>query len=177
MRKPSSSAVAWAEDPFGQAARGDARRAQRRVPSAAWILEHPGGSLPAQFSDPADLDAFSRLRNSPEVSHAQLIRAAAARTWQRRAEHPGVVPGGRRGAGQRGVRHGRRLPGDRRLLRRLQLPRAAGGRVRAALRRAGPVLRGPVHEQVRELRRRVVHDPLIARADVSRAGRRRGSST
>jgi len=91
MRKPSSSAVAWAEDQFGQAALGDARRAKRLVHSAACLLEHPGGSLPAKFSDPADLDAFYRLMNCPEVSHAKLIRAAAARTWQRMAEHPGVV--------------------------------------------------------------------------------------
>jgi hypothetical protein len=91
MRTPSTGAVAWAEEQFGQAALGDARRTRRLVHSAACILEHPAGSLPAKFADPADLDGFYRLMNSPEVSHARLIEAAARSTSRRMREHPGVV--------------------------------------------------------------------------------------
>lgn len=91
MRTPSDRAMAWATDQFGQAALGDARRTKRLVHSAACILEHPGGSLPAKFQDPADLDAFYRLMNAPQVSHAALIQAAAQSTFRRMREHPGVV--------------------------------------------------------------------------------------
>src|SRR5205085_9553856 len=91
MRTPSAGAVEWATDPFGQAALGDQRRNRRLVHSAACILEHPAGSLPAKFADPADLDGFYRLMNRPEASHAALLQAAAQCTWRRMREHPGVV--------------------------------------------------------------------------------------
>jgi hypothetical protein len=58
MRTPSEGAKSWAEEQFGQAQLGDVRRTRRLVHSAACILEHPAGSLPAKFADPADLDAF-----------------------------------------------------------------------------------------------------------------------
>ena len=91
MRTPSDSAVAWAQEQFGQADLGDARRTRRLVHSAACIVEHPAGSLPAKFADPADLDAFYRLMNCPTVSHAKLIAAAAAATLARLRRHHGVV--------------------------------------------------------------------------------------
>jgi hypothetical protein len=91
MRTPSDFALGWAREQFGDAALGDARRTRRLVHSAACILEHPAGSLPAKFADPADLDAFYGLMNAPRVSHDALLRAAAGGTWRRMREHPGPV--------------------------------------------------------------------------------------
>jgi hypothetical protein len=83
--------VAWAEDQFGKADLGDLRLSKRLVHSAACILEHPSGSLPAKFADPADLDGFYRLANNPKVTHGKLIQTAAECTWRRMRQHQGVV--------------------------------------------------------------------------------------
>ena len=91
MRTPSNSVLSWATEQFGQAALGDTRRTQRLVHSAACLLEHPSGTLPAKFQHPADLEGFYRRMSSPAVRHAVLIRTAAARTAQRMREQPGVV--------------------------------------------------------------------------------------
>ncbi|AMV26774.1 Transposase for transposon Tn5 [Gemmata sp. SH-PL17] len=89
-RAPSTRSQSWAADQFGQADLGDARRTARLVHSAACIHEHPGGSLPAKFHDPAALGGYYRLANEPDVTHAHIIRAAP-RTWQRMRDETGVV--------------------------------------------------------------------------------------
>ena len=69
-RTPSERSRAWAQEQFGQADLGDARRTERLVHSAACIHEHPSGSLPAKFHDPASREAYYRLANTPDVTHA-----------------------------------------------------------------------------------------------------------
>jgi Transposase DNA-binding len=91
MRTPREFSRDWAMQQFGDADLGDARRTKRLVHSAACIYEHPVGSLPDKFHDPASLDGYYRLANEPDVTHAQIIHAAAQKTWQRMGEEPGVV--------------------------------------------------------------------------------------
>ena len=82
-RTPSARSRDWAEEQFGDADLGDARRTERLVHSAACMHEHPSGSLPAKFHDPASLEGYYRLANQPDVTHARIVRTAARATWQR----------------------------------------------------------------------------------------------
>ena len=76
---------------FGRAALGDRRRAARLVKTADAVMCHPGGTLPAKLSDPADLKALYRLVGRPEVTHAAVLATHRERTPGRMREHPGVV--------------------------------------------------------------------------------------
>lgn len=62
---------------------GHKRRTDRLVALVDGMCRHPGGTLPDKLHRPADLRAFYRLMNRPEVTHAILIRshAAATRQW------------------------------------------------------------------------------------------------
>jgi hypothetical protein len=77
---------------FGTVALGDKRRTDRLVALTDVLCRHPGGTLPDKFNRPADLRAFYRLMNRPEVTHALLIGGHAAATRQRIAAlEPGSV--------------------------------------------------------------------------------------
>jgi hypothetical protein len=77
---------------FGQACLGDARRTRRLATLVDRLARHPGGTLPDKLNRPADLRAFYRLMNRPEVTHAALLASHAAATRQRIAAlDPGVV--------------------------------------------------------------------------------------
>jgi len=91
MKLPNGFAVDWAIDHFGGIDLGDKRRNDRLYFSVAAMIEHPEGSLPAKFRDPAALDGFYRLMNSEHVTHDALIHAAARNTWRRMEEHQGTV--------------------------------------------------------------------------------------
>jgi hypothetical protein len=91
MGTPSEYSLAWAREQFQNVELGDARRTDRLLHAAACIHQHPAGSLPDKFHDPAALDAYYRLANRPEVTHEQLITAAAQNTWQRMHQSAGVV--------------------------------------------------------------------------------------
>jgi hypothetical protein len=56
---------------------GDQRRTDCLVRSVDILCRHPGGTLPDKLNRPADLRAFYRLMNRPEVTHAVLIRQHA----------------------------------------------------------------------------------------------------
>lgn len=58
---------------------------------AELISRHPGGTLPDKLSKPADYHAMDRLMNRPETTHARILAAHRARTWQKIARHGGVV--------------------------------------------------------------------------------------
>jgi hypothetical protein len=68
---------------FGGAALGDKRRSKRLVMVADQVMQHPEGTWPDRFSDPADLDAFYRLVNRPEVTHAAVLAPHYAETRRR----------------------------------------------------------------------------------------------
>lgn len=77
---------------FGQACLGDARRTRRLAALVDRLARHPGGTLPDKLNRPADLRAFYRLMNRPEVTHRVLLASHAAATRGRIAAlDPGVV--------------------------------------------------------------------------------------
>ena len=68
---------------FGGAALGDRRRSKRLIALADRIMQHPGGTWPDKLPDPADLDAFYRLVNRPESTHAAILAPHRAETLRR----------------------------------------------------------------------------------------------
>lgn len=66
-------ASTWGEQHFGGLDLGDARRTRRLPELMDAMRRHPGGSLPDKLSDPAELRAFYRLMNAPEVTHASVL--------------------------------------------------------------------------------------------------------
>jgi hypothetical protein len=77
---PLGSAESFGTLNFGGAKLGHVARTRRLVRSADVILQHPGGTLPQKFRDPADLDGFYRLANRKEVTHQALITPHRLRT-------------------------------------------------------------------------------------------------
>jgi transposase-like protein len=73
----------FGEREFGTAVLGDRRREERLVTVANQILQHPDGTWPQKLSRPADLEAFYRLMNRPEVTHAAVLAPHAAQTLER----------------------------------------------------------------------------------------------
>ncbi len=65
---------------FGGLDLGDKRRTYCLVRCADLMSRHPGGTLPDKLNRPADLRAFYRLMDRPEVTHAALIRRHAEHT-------------------------------------------------------------------------------------------------
>ena len=65
---------------FGAVDLGDRRRTQRLVESVDRMCRHPGGTLPDKLNCPADLRAFYRLMNRPEVTHAVLMNSHTQHT-------------------------------------------------------------------------------------------------
>ncbi len=65
---------------FGAVNLGDQRRTACLVKSVDSMCRHPGGTLPDKLNRPADLRAFYRLMNRPEVTHAALLRSHAEHT-------------------------------------------------------------------------------------------------
>lgn len=76
---------------FGHADLGDARRTRRLVKTFDRLRRHPGGSLPAKLSSPADLKALYRLCACRLVTHAVIVAAMRQYTLRRLAEHSGDV--------------------------------------------------------------------------------------
>lgn len=65
---------------FGTLDLGDRRRTGCLVRIADLMCRHPGGTLPDKLNRPADLRAFYRLVNRPEMTHAAVIHSHAERT-------------------------------------------------------------------------------------------------
>ncbi len=58
---------------FSHAQLGDKRRTKRLVDLVDQMCARPGGTLPQKFRSPRDLQAFYRLMNKPEVTHASML--------------------------------------------------------------------------------------------------------
>ncbi|MCL4855337.1 MAG: IS4 family transposase [Bryobacteraceae bacterium] len=71
---------------FGAVDLGDVRRTRRLVTLVDTMCRHPGGTLPAKLSVPADLRALYALMDREEVTHAKLMDAHTAATRTRMAE-------------------------------------------------------------------------------------------
>jgi hypothetical protein len=82
----------FGQSDFGAVALGDARRSRRLVTLVDQLCRHPGGTLPDKLNRPADLRAFYRLMNRPEVTHEVLLGSHAEATRERiRVLGSGVV--------------------------------------------------------------------------------------
>ncbi len=72
---------------------GDVRRTRRLVRLVDAMCRHPGGTLPAKLSIPADLRALYKLMDRHEVTHQILMDAHTAATRRRMAEEAQAQPG------------------------------------------------------------------------------------
>jgi hypothetical protein len=70
---------------------GDARLDRRFEAVAQGCLNHPGGSLPDKFHDPADYIGCLRLFNHPAVTHESLLSCHQVAVLDRIERHPGTV--------------------------------------------------------------------------------------
>jgi len=75
--------ASFGEANFGHCEVGDKRRTRRLVRAADQILAHPDETLPAKFASPKDYRAVLRLANTPQVSHAAVLRAHAQAALER----------------------------------------------------------------------------------------------
>lgn len=76
---------------FGACVLGDERRTKRLVSVANRVMDHPTGTWPQRLSEPADLDAFYRLVNREEVTHAAVLAAHRDVTLSKMREQTDVV--------------------------------------------------------------------------------------
>jgi hypothetical protein len=91
MNTPDCFATDFGLDHFGTANLGDKRRTDRLVRAANRIVQRPDETLPHKLLTPADLDAFYRLVNRPEVTHAAVLAPHRERTRQRMLQQQGTV--------------------------------------------------------------------------------------
>jgi len=91
MEAKCGMASSFGMEHFGQAQLGDHRWTERLVYSVDRILQHPGGSFPDKFKNPADLEGLYRLMAAPKVRHASVLAPHCQRTWQVMRDEPGVV--------------------------------------------------------------------------------------
>ena len=67
-----SDPARWAQQQWGDAALGDARRTRRAVQLGAALASRPEASLPQQTGSWGELKSAYRLLNEPDVTHAAL---------------------------------------------------------------------------------------------------------
>jgi hypothetical protein len=78
----SGTNLSFGEMHFGSAQLGDSRRTRRLAACADTMCRHPGGTLPDKFCSPADLKAFYRLCNCPDVTHQAVLAPHRERTLE-----------------------------------------------------------------------------------------------
>lgn len=85
-----ASAIAWAQEEFGRARLGDARRTARLVGMAREVAIRPAGRVSEVFQKAAERQGAYALLENPAVQVEQLQEAAAAACVARSAEYPFV---------------------------------------------------------------------------------------
>jgi hypothetical protein len=85
-----ASAIAWAQEEFGRARLGDARRTARLVRMAREVAIRPAGRVSEVFEKAAERQGAYDLLENPAVQVEQLQEAAAAACAARSAEYPFV---------------------------------------------------------------------------------------
>jgi Transposase DNA-binding len=91
MTAPAPIPVDFGQTHFGTAELGDRRRTRRLVQAADQIVRRPDQTLPHKLANPADLDAFYRLVNRREVTHAAVLAPHRQHTRALMSRHDGVV--------------------------------------------------------------------------------------
>lgn len=86
----TASSFSWAENEFGEAALGDARRTARLVELASVLANRPTASLPQATDDPAMLKAAYRFFDNDDV-RAEAILASHVRATTERIAHVPLV--------------------------------------------------------------------------------------
>lgn len=79
MAEPRQS---FGEANFGGAKLGDLRRSRRLPELVDQMQRHPGGTLPQKLPRPEDLEAFYRLCQADEVTHAAVLEPHRQKTLQ-----------------------------------------------------------------------------------------------
>jgi hypothetical protein len=82
MSLPCETDVSLGHAIFGHVELGDARRTARLATTFDQMCHHPGGTLPQKLASPANLRAFYRLCDRPEVTHAAVIGGARKHTFE-----------------------------------------------------------------------------------------------
>lgn len=80
----------WAEQQFGTAVLGDARRTRRLVTRAAQMAGNSNASIPQQTGCAADMKAAYRLFAGEHVTHAAILAPHLAQTRQAAGRRPQV---------------------------------------------------------------------------------------
>lgn len=80
----------FARDHFGGCRFGDERLTRRAVMTAAAVMRHPGGTLPAKLGC-NELLGFYRLANNPKVTHAKMLEGHREQTVRAMNAVEGVV--------------------------------------------------------------------------------------
>jgi hypothetical protein len=83
MTNPAHLLTTFGEANFATAQLGNRLRTRRLVQLANRLAAHPGGTLPAKLSHPADLRAFYRLVNQDDVTHAAVLQPHCQQTLTR----------------------------------------------------------------------------------------------
>jgi hypothetical protein len=91
MNLPPDTNRSFGAKHFADAQLGDQRRTKRLVFSADCIARHPGGTLPDKFKSPADLKAFYRLCDCPDVTHETVLAPHRQRTLDSIEQFDGPV--------------------------------------------------------------------------------------
>jgi Transposase DNA-binding/Transposase DDE domain len=110
------SNVAWAQEEFGGAQLGDARRRRRLMAVAAQAARRPSGMVTGVFTTPAQREAAYRLMGKESTSCRELAASAHAAAARRCVGHTDIIvpldgsslnlsdPAGLRGLGPVGTR-------------------------------------------------------------------------
>ena len=77
-----SQTLSFGQKHFGGADLGDERRNRRLPLLVDEMIRHPGGTLPEKLPRPADQEAFYRLCDADDVTHAAVLKPHRARTLQ-----------------------------------------------------------------------------------------------
>ena len=91
MTTPDTLAYDFGQEHFGSADLGDQRRTRRLIQVANLIVRRPDETLPHKLHTPANLEAFYRLMNRPEVTHAAVLAPHRQRTLQLMGQQQGTV--------------------------------------------------------------------------------------
>ena len=91
MEALSKRVSLFGEEHFGKAQLGDNRLTNRLVSAAERLVQHPHGSLPDKFQNPADLNGFYNWMANPKITHAKAVAPHAERTLGLMRQEAGIV--------------------------------------------------------------------------------------
>jgi len=85
MKEEDDAVVSWAEEEFGDAELGDARRTMRLVQLSTVLAENPAASLPEGCGDSATLKAAYRFFDNDQIDREAMLESHVQATYRRMA--------------------------------------------------------------------------------------------